>query len=85
MVSIMVTTIENEVGETSFTFRLGLVWLFCLIVYQPFSVHLTPNQVILMKVCLFQGLHIFKYLFMVFNNFQIVICFYIFLYCLYIG
>ena len=28
-------------------------WLFCFMVYQPFSGHLTWKQVILMKTCVF--------------------------------
>ena len=56
--------------------RMMVGWLFCFTVYQPFSGHLTPNQVILMKVYLFHGLSIFKYLFMVYSNFQMLIFLY---------
>ena len=59
-------------------------WLFfCFTAYKPFSGHLTANEVILTKVSLFQGLHIFKYLFMVYKDFQRLICFYILWYCSY--
>ena len=58
-------------------------WLLCFMVYQPFSGNSKLNQVILMKVCLFQGLRIFKYIFMVYSNFHTLICLYILWYRLY--
>ena len=35
-------------------------WLFCFTAYQLFSDNLTPNQVILIKVCMFKDLRDFK-------------------------
>ena len=47
--------------------------MLCFTAYhQSFSGHLAPNQVILMKVCLFQGLRIFRYIFIVCSNFQVL-------------
>ena len=67
--------LDISLNDIVYSFRLVGRLVCFFMVYQPFSGHLMLNQVILMKVCLFQGLCIFKYLFMMYCNFQILIWF----------